>query len=83
MPPELAGRLTRFALGIGLSTLRRQGLVESKTEEDWNDNSYLVLSATESGEKWVGTNRARVEQLLEGISPPGQEPELTEDDIPF
>ena len=80
---ELSGHLTRFALGIALSALRRQGFVESSTEQDWNDNSYVVLSLTEFGEKWVGANRSRVEQLLKRISPPPKAPELTEDDIPF
>jgi serine/threonine protein kinase len=79
---ELANKLNRFALAIGLSTLRRRQLVEDI--ENNYDQQYSGLGVTPAGDDWVSANSSRVEKLIQSMTEPVQADETNEyDDIPF
>ncbi len=92
---HLAGVLSRFALVLGLRSLRSRELVKGVTvEPDFNNNEpWLGYKVTEQGEAWIEKNRDHVESLLSALSSQsdvleGQGHEsvsqsVEDDDIPF
>ena len=80
---ELSGHLSRFALGVGLSTLRKRGLIVEISVSGWNDEPWVGLRTTDAGDDWVRDNRARVARLLASVTGDSNMVRPADDDIPF
>lgn len=79
---ELADKLNRFALAIGLDTLRRRQLVEDI--EDGYEGEYSGLGVTSAGSEWVSANSSRIAKLIQSVTVSTQTNEKAKyDDIPF
>jgi hypothetical protein len=69
---------TDIAVSLALKSLGHKAMINSKTEQDYNGNSYAVYYVTSDGEQWLLDNQNKL--VLREEPPPTSQ---SSDDIPF